>query len=63
MQDLVTCVTREVSRRERLYPHLVHQKRLSPEEAEFELSQMRSVQAYLLARLQAGEVPQQQVLF
>jgi hypothetical protein len=63
MQDLVTCVTREVSRRERLYPHLVHQKRLSPEEAELELSQMRSVQAYLLARLQAGEVPQQQVLF
>jgi hypothetical protein len=63
MQDLVTCVTREVSRRERLYPHLVHQKRLSPEEAELVLSQMRSVQAYLLARLQAGEVPQQQVLF
>jgi hypothetical protein len=63
MQDLVTCVTREVSRRERLYPHLVHQRRLSADEAELELSQMRSVQAYLLARLQAGELPQQQVLF
>jgi hypothetical protein len=63
MQDLVTCVTREVSRRERLYPQLVHQQRLTPEEAELELSQMRAVQAYLLARLQAGELPQQQVLF
>jgi hypothetical protein len=37
--------------------------RLSPEEAELELSQMRAVQAYLLAKLQAGELPQQQVLF
>ncbi|ETW96836.1 MAG: hypothetical protein ETSY1_25025 [Candidatus Entotheonella factor] len=63
MQDLVTCVTREVARRERVYPHLVHQKRLSSEEAELELSQMRSVQAYLLAKLRAGELPQQQVLF
>ena len=63
MQDLVTCVRREVSRRERIYPHLVHQMRLSPEEAELELSQMRAVQAYLLAKLQAGELPQQQVLF
>ncbi len=63
MQDLVTCVTREVSRRERIYPQLVHQKRLSSEAAEIELSQMRSVQAYLLAKLQAGDLPQQQVLF
>lgn len=63
IQDLVTCVTREVGRRERIYPHLVHQRRLSPEEAELELSQMRSVQAYLLAKLQAGDLPQQQVLF
>jgi len=63
MQDLATCVTREVSRRERVYPHLVHQKRLSPEEAERELSQMRAVQAYLLGKLQAGDLPQQQVLF
>lgn len=63
LQDLVTCVTREVARRERLYPHLVHQKKLSPEEVELELSQMRSVRAYLLARLQAGDLPQQQILF
>jgi hypothetical protein len=63
MQDLVTCVTREMARRERVYPHLVHQKRLSPEEAELELSQMRSVQAYLLDKLKTGELPQQQVLF
>ncbi len=63
MQDLVTCATREVARRERLYPHLVHQGRLSPEEAELELSQMRALQAYLLAKLKEGDVPQQQVLF
>jgi hypothetical protein len=63
MQDLATCVTREVSRRERVYPHLVHQKRLSPEEAELELSQMRSVQMYLLDKLKTGELSQQQVLF
>lgn len=63
MQDLATCVTREVSRRERVYPHLVHQKRLTPEEADRELSQMRAVQAYLLDKLKAGDLPQQQVLF
>ncbi len=55
-------VTREVAR-QRVYPHLVYQKGLSPETADLELSQMRSVQAYLLAKLQAGELPQQQVLF
>jgi hypothetical protein len=63
MQDLATCVTREVSRRERVYPHLVHQKRLTPEEADRELSQMRAVQAYVLDKLKAGDLPQQQVLF
>ncbi len=63
MQDLVTCVTREVARRERVYPHLVYQKGLSPETAELELSQMRSIQAYLLDKLKAGDMPQQQVLF
>ncbi len=63
MQDLVTCAAREVARRERVYPHLVHQRRLSPDEAELELSQMRSVRAYLLAKLKSGDMPQQQVLF
>ena len=63
LQDLVMCVTREVARRERLYPQLIHQQKLSPTDADLELSQMRAVQAYLLARLQAGEQPQQQVLF
>ena len=57
------CVTREVARRERLYPQLIHQTKLSPTDADLELSQMRAVQAYLLTRLQAGEQPQQQVLF
>lgn len=63
MQDLVMCVAREVARRERVYPQLIHQRRLSPDEAEQELSQMRSLRAYLLAKLKAGDMPQQQVLF
>jgi hypothetical protein len=63
LQDLVTCVIREVSRRERVYTHLVHQHRMTPEEAERELSQMRAVKAYLLAKLQEGVIPEQQVLF
>ena len=63
MQDLVMCVAREVARRERVYPQLIHQRRLSPDEAELELSQMRSLRAYLLAKLKAGDMPQQQVLF
>jgi hypothetical protein len=56
-------VIREVSRRERVYPHLVYQRRMTPEEAEKELSQMRAVKAYLLTKLQEGVIPEQQVLF
>jgi hypothetical protein len=63
LQDLVTCVIREVSRRERVYPHLVYQRRMTPEEAEKELSQMRAMKAYLLAKLQEGVIPEQQILF
>ena len=63
LQDLVTCVIREVQRRERVYPQLVHQKRLEPEQAQAELSQMRAVKSYLLSKLQEGLTPQQQVLF
>ena len=63
LQDLVTCVIREVARRERVYPHLVYQHRMTPEEVEKELSQMRAVKAYLLAKLQEGVIPEQQVLF
>jgi hypothetical protein len=63
LQDLVTCVIREVSRRERVYPHLVYQRRMTPEEAEKELSQMRAIKAYLLAKLQEGVIPEQQILF
>jgi hypothetical protein len=63
LQDLVTCVIREVSRRERVYPHLVSQHRMAPEEAEKELSQMRAVKTCLLAKLQEGVIPEQQVLF
>lgn len=63
LDDLVTCVIREVRRREHTYPQLIQQQRLTPEQAELELSQMRAVQAYLLARLQEGAPPQQQVLF
>jgi len=63
LQDLVTCVIREVSRRERVYPHLVYQHRMTPAEAEKELSQMRAVKAYLLSKLQEGVIPEQQVLF
>jgi hypothetical protein len=36
---------------------------MTPEEAERELSQMRAVKAYLLAKLQEGVIPEQQVLF
>jgi len=63
LQDLVTCVIREVSRRERIYPHLVYQRRMTREAAEKELSQMRAVKAYLLAKLQEGVIPEQQILF
>jgi hypothetical protein len=57
------CIAREVRRREQAYPQLVQQQRLTSAQAERELSQMRAVLTYLLARLQAGTPPQQQVLF
>lgn len=63
LDDLVMCVTREVRRREQAYPQLVQQQRLTPEQAERELSQMRAVLTYLLTRLRQGTPPQQQVLF
>ena len=63
LQDLVMCVVREVSRRERSYPHLIHQYRLTEAQAQQELSQMRAVQSYLLSKLREGITPEQQVLF
>ncbi len=63
LADLVTCVIREIRRREQVYPELVHQQRMTPAQAEQELHQMRAVQTYLLANLRQGTPPQQQDLF
>jgi hypothetical protein len=63
LDDLVMCVNREVQRRDQVYPHLVQQHRLTSEQAEQELSQMRAVLTYLLDQLREGTRPQQQVLF
>ena len=63
LSDVISCVNREVQKREAAYPQLVQQGRLSQDRARQELGQMQAALEILMAMRDKGQDARQQALF